>query len=78
VLIGPHYENFRSMVEMLKSVQAIEIVTADTLHSTIAHLLDQPDDAGAMGERARAIFDSEAGGTDRTLAKLLHLVGEHA
>ncbi len=78
VLIGPHYENFRSMVEMLKSVQAIEIVTADTLRSTIAHLLDQPDDAAAMGERARAIFDSEAGGTDRTLAKLLHLIGEHA
>jgi len=76
--MGPHYENFRSMVELLKSVQAIQIVTPDTLRAGISGLLDDPDDAAAMGERARAIFDSEAGGTDRTLARLLQLVGAKA
>jgi 3-deoxy-D-manno-octulosonic-acid transferase len=76
ILMGPHYENFRSMVEVLKSVQAIQIVTPETLQADITNLLDHPDDAAAMGERARAIFDSEAGGTDRTLTRLLELVGE--
>jgi 3-deoxy-D-manno-octulosonic-acid transferase len=76
ILMGPHYENFRSMVEVLKSVQAIHIVTPETLQADITNLLDHPDDAAAMGERARAIFDSEAGGTDRTLTRLLQLVGE--
>jgi 3-deoxy-D-manno-octulosonic-acid transferase len=78
VLMGPHYENFRSMVEVLRSVQAIDIVTADKLRERIAYLLEHGDEAAAMGERARAIFDSEAGGTDRTLARLLQLVGERA
>jgi 3-deoxy-D-manno-octulosonic-acid transferase len=78
VLMGPHYENFRSMVEVLRSVQAIDIVTAEKLRERIAYLLEHGDEAAAMGERARAIFDSEAGGTDRTLARLLQLVGERA
>ena len=78
ILMGPHYENFRSMVEVLKSVQAIQIVNQETLRASIADLLDRRDEAAAMGERARAIFDSEAGGTDRTLTKLLALVGERA
>ena len=78
ILMGPHYENFRNMVEVLKSVQAIEIVARENLRASIAGLLDHPDEAAAMGERARAIFDSEAGGTDRTLAKLLHLIGARA
>jgi 3-deoxy-D-manno-octulosonic-acid transferase len=78
ILMGPHYENFRSMVEVLKSVQAIQIITPETLRSSIADLLDRRDEAAAMGERARAIFDSEAGGTDRTLTRLLALVGERA
>jgi 3-deoxy-D-manno-octulosonic-acid transferase len=76
--MGPHYENFRSMVEVLRSVQAIEIVTPETLRASIVNLLAQSDVAAAMGERARAIFDSEAGGTDRTLTRLLQLVGEKA
>jgi 3-deoxy-D-manno-octulosonic-acid transferase len=78
ILMGPHYENFRSMVEVLRSVQAIEIVTPETLRASIVNLLAQSDVAAAMGERARAIFDSEAGGTDRTLTRLLQLVGEKA
>jgi 3-deoxy-D-manno-octulosonic-acid transferase len=78
ILMGPHYENFRSMVEVLKSVQAIQIVTPETLQAGIADLLSRSDHAAAMGERARAIFDSEAGGTDRTLTRLLQLVGEKA
>jgi 3-deoxy-D-manno-octulosonic-acid transferase len=76
ILMGPHYENFRSMVEVLKSVQAIQIVTPETLQASIGDLLSHADAAAAMGERARAIFDSEAGGTDRTLTRLLQLVGE--
>jgi 3-deoxy-D-manno-octulosonic-acid transferase len=78
ILMGSHYENFRSMVEVLKSVQAIQIVTPENLQASIANLLENPGEAAAMGERARAIFDSEAGGTDRTLAKLLDLVGADA
>lgn len=78
ILMGPHYENFRTMVELLKSVQAIQIVSREDLRSEIADLLDHPEEAAATGERARAIFDSEAGGTDRTLALLLQLVGEDA
>jgi 3-deoxy-D-manno-octulosonic-acid transferase len=78
ILMGPHYENFRNMVEVLKSVQAIEIVSRENLRASIAGLLENSDAAAAMGERARAIFDSEAGGTDRTLTSLLLLVGDRA
>ncbi|GGG96165.1 3-deoxy-D-manno-octulosonic acid transferase [Silvibacterium dinghuense] len=78
IVMGPHYENFRAIVELLRSLDAIRVAPASTLKAMLAELLSYPDEAAAMGERARAIFDAEAGGTDRTLARLLALLGERA
>lgn len=74
VVMGPHYENFRAMVELLRSVDAIRLAPASQLRAIFAELLGYPGEAVAMGERGRAIFDAEAGGTDRTLDRLLALL----
>ncbi|MFT4112743.1 3-deoxy-D-manno-octulosonic acid transferase [Silvibacterium sp.] len=75
IVMGTHYQNFRAMVELLRSLDAIRLAPVSDLRAVLAELLRYPDEAAAMGERARAIFDAEAGGTDRTLARLLSLLG---
>ena len=74
VVIGPHYENFRAIVEKLREVDGIRIFNTQDLPAGLAALFADADAGLAMGERARAVFLSEAGATDRAVAALLHLL----
>ena len=71
VLMGPHYENFRAMVDAMRAADAIAIVTAATLQQRLIALLQ--DDGGA-GERARVFYEAQAGATARTVTALMELV----
>lgn len=70
IIMGPHYENFRAMVEKLKSAEAVCIVEPSALRHTIEEFFRNPTEANAMGERAYAVFTAEAGATKRVVDAL--------
>jgi len=74
IVIGPHYANFRSIVEDLRSHDAIRIAGEDELAETVIGLLSDRAAAEAMGARARQVFEQQAGATERCVAALKELL----
>lgn len=74
ILMGPHYENFREIVEKLKARQAIRIVEPAQLGDVLLAMLREESASRTMGDRAREVFHTEAGATARTVAALLALL----
>ena len=73
-VIGPNAENFAGIVQKLHEANAILIAESPDLWPHIEYLLLHPQEAAAMGERARLVCAQEAGATARALAALLPLV----
>lgn len=67
VVMGPHYTNFRAIVEDMLAHNALELAPAELLAHTLGHLLTHSDEARALGERAFAVFSEQAGATARTV-----------
>jgi 3-deoxy-D-manno-octulosonic-acid transferase len=86
VIIGPSFENFREIVEVLLVHHAIRIVSVDNFAETIAQFVHPIDEnqihrngeARAMGERGREVFEAQAGATARTVRALVGLLEERA
>ena len=78
VVMGPSVENFREIVKTMQEAGAIRIVAADELAETLIGLLQGKDDAQALGQRARAVFEAQAGATARTAQALVSLLEERA
>jgi 3-deoxy-D-manno-octulosonic-acid transferase len=74
-VMGPHYANFRAIVDQLKANNAIRIAPVEELAAAMADLVRNSADTEAMGRRAREVFDREAGATQRTLRVLRGLIG---
>jgi 3-deoxy-D-manno-octulosonic-acid transferase len=74
IVMGPHYANFRAITESLRAREAIRIAAKDELSETLIKLLQDPAVAQAMGERARQVFDQQAGATERTVRALEDLL----
>ena len=70
VLIGPHYQNFRSIVETLIAAEAITITTPETLAANLTTPNTQ------QGINAQKVFASQSGSTARTITALLELIKE--
>jgi 3-deoxy-D-manno-octulosonic-acid transferase len=67
VLMGPHYANFRAIVERMRERDALRIVAREGLEAAIGSLLADPEGAAAMGARGLAVFAEQAGATGRTV-----------
>ncbi len=67
IVMGPHYANFVAIVDSLRSHDALQIVEKIDLASALIGLLSNRGAAGAMGKRAKAVFDEQAGATDRSV-----------
>jgi 3-deoxy-D-manno-octulosonic-acid transferase len=67
IVMGPHYSNFRAITEELRAHRAVRIAAADKLAKTFFDLLYDETAAHAMGERARLLFEEEAGATARSV-----------
>ncbi len=78
VLIGPHYENFRSMVDAMQAERAIRSVTPQNLCDTLDSCLAGANNDDGMGERGRTFAASMAGATERTVQALVALLQERA
>ena len=74
--MGPHYANFRAITDDLLAHQALRIAPREELADTLRDLLRDRSAASAMGDRARRVFDQQAGATARTVAALRTLIGD--
>ncbi|MGH9598211.1 MAG: 3-deoxy-D-manno-octulosonic acid transferase [Edaphobacter sp.] len=75
VVMGPSYENFRDVVERMQRADGIRTVqSAEELEPALIELLKDREMATTMGERGRAVFEAQAGATQRTVAALLALI----
>jgi 3-deoxy-D-manno-octulosonic-acid transferase len=74
IVMGPQYANFRGITDDLLAKKALRIASVEELAPTLADLIRNPEEAEAMGTRAREVFDREAGATERTLRVLRPLI----
>jgi 3-deoxy-D-manno-octulosonic-acid transferase len=76
--MGPHYANFRTITEDLLTHRAIRIATKEELAAALIELLQDRAAAEAMGERARQVFNQQAGATGRSVDALLALISSES
>jgi 3-deoxy-D-manno-octulosonic-acid transferase len=76
VVMGPSFENFRDVVEGMRAGDAIRIVAPEMLAESLIAMLRDSDGARALGARGRAVFEAQAGATERTVDALLSLLQE--
>ncbi len=74
VVMGASFENFREMVETMRTVGGIRIVTPQELAKVLISLLRNRDEARAMGARGRAVSAAQAGAASRTATALVKLL----
>lgn len=73
-LIGPHYENFRDMVNLFRAADAVRVVGPAELPLVFLDLLSNPAERQALGTRARETLRSQMGATQKTLKALQALL----
>ena len=74
IVMGPHYANFRAIVDDLLSHEALRIVAREDLAAALMVFLRDRNAAVAMGARAIEVFDRQSGATDRCVAALRQLL----
>ncbi len=70
ILVGPHTENFRDIVEIFRRAHAVRVVSSQELEQKGWPLLDDDTTRNALGERARQVFESQTGARERTMDAL--------
>ncbi len=73
IIMGPHTQNFRGVMEALMVDNAVAVAMPENLAQTLHDLLISPR-AAEMGLRAYTVFEQQAGATERTLAVLESLL----
>jgi 3-deoxy-D-manno-octulosonic-acid transferase len=76
IVMGPNYVNFRAITDDLLTHNALRIATKEDFASTLIALLQNSAEAKAMGERARQVFDKQAGATEKCVAALRELLAQ--
>jgi len=79
IVTGNHTENFRDIIALFQSRDAVRIVGLSELPLTLMHLLDNDAERLALGRRAKETIRSQMGATSRTLEALEALLqdGNH-
>ncbi len=78
IVVGPHYENFRAITDDLRAHDAIRVTPKEELAKVLIELLNNHEDARKMGERARQVFEQQAGATSRSIDALREILGLQA
>jgi 3-deoxy-D-manno-octulosonic-acid transferase len=78
ILVGPHTENFRDIIDIFRRADALRVVTPQSLTPTVLQQLENHDERAALGQRALEVMRSQQGATERTVNALLGLLSEHA
>jgi 3-deoxy-D-manno-octulosonic-acid transferase len=73
IVIGPHYANFRAITEDLIAHDAIRVASKEELAGALVELVSNRAAATALGERAKRVFDAQAGATERAVHAIQEL-----
>ena len=73
ITIGPHYENFRDIVDLLFAENAIRLVRPESLERNLVELLQGSE--AEPGQNAKRVFASQAGATRRAADAILASLG---
>jgi 3-deoxy-D-manno-octulosonic-acid transferase len=76
VMMGPHYENFREAVELLRGAEALRLTDRAQIGGEIAALIEDAQTSAAMGARGRKVFEEQAGATGRAVDVVVRLLAE--
>ena len=77
IMVGPHTEDFRDIVRLFQSHDALRVVGPAELPLVFMELISNQGARTALGERAAAILRSQTGATARTAEALLELLAGH-
>jgi 3-deoxy-D-manno-octulosonic-acid transferase len=77
ILVGPHTENFRDIVELFRNHNAVRIVVPADLTGTLNDLLDNDQERIDLGGRALETLHSQRGATQLTMEQLRRLLKNH-
>ena len=75
IVMGPHYVNFRAITEDLRAHDAVRIAGRSELAGALGELLTHEDEARAMGQRGRRVFEEQAGATGRSVEAIQYVLG---
>lgn len=75
IVMGPSFENFRGIVSSMQKEHAIRIVQdKDELQSALMTILSDRENARAMGERGRKVFEEQQGATSRAVEAIVAMI----
>jgi 3-deoxy-D-manno-octulosonic-acid transferase len=74
ILVGPHTENFRDIVEIFRRADALRVVTPQTLTPAMLALVENYQERERLGRNAKEVMRSQQGATRRTVDALLSLL----
>jgi 3-deoxy-D-manno-octulosonic-acid transferase len=74
IIVGNHFENFRDIVELFESRDAVRIAHPAEFRSVLLFLLANEAERRALGMRAEETLKTQAGATERTLEALKTLM----
>jgi 3-deoxy-D-manno-octulosonic-acid transferase len=74
IIVGNHVENFRDIVGLFQSRNAVRVVGAAELPLVLMELLSDETERAALGRRAAETLQLQTGSTQRTLAALERLM----
>jgi 3-deoxy-D-manno-octulosonic-acid transferase len=70
IVVGPHTFNFREIVNIFETGDALCVTTAETLSRQLLELLEKPEERKSLGQRGKILFEQHAGATQRTMRAL--------
>ena len=73
IVTGIHYENFRDIVKVFLSRNAVRVVSLAELPLVFMELIDNREERARLGRSALAALESQRGATERTVAALAQL-----
>jgi 3-deoxy-D-manno-octulosonic-acid transferase len=74
IVVGPHTENFREIIQIFLAAAAVEIASKENLADVFLHLLSDISLREALGSNARRVMQANQGSTARTLNALEKLL----
>ncbi len=78
IVMGPHYANFAAITDSLREANALRIAEREDLATVLIQLLTDRAAAEAMGERAKHVFDTQAGATGRCVEAIRRLLADNS
>jgi len=74
IMVGNHTENFRDIVSLFQSQDAVRVVRPAEFHGVLMELLSNEEERIALGRRGAGTLRSQMGATEKTLRALEQLL----